>query len=526
MVNKSTDSIQLSEERPASPYRTRAAVAAQSGASIPSNAQSAKSQATTPAQQSAVSLPDPSGGLEIITDAEQEIATTPDDASIRTTYPPTQASTAASDRPLAPLPEPDRGKAAYLFLLSAFTVETVIWGVPSSYGVFLDFYQSNGIGRGKDASGQGLLPLVGTFSSGLMYLLGPFIAIMINPRPRWRLMAIRVGACIAVAGLLLSSFATTTWQLLLTQGLMYSVGGALVYYPTFSFLSEWFVTRRGFANGVCFAGTAAGGLVYPFLLDWMLSSYGAATCLQAMAIATALLLAISMPLLRPRIPVGRARSESLSKREHPHQSSSERRRVWRSPRLWIFMVANVAQAFGYFLPTLYLPTFASAIGLSGSEGSGMLACVNATAVISRITLGVLSDRRSPHTLGAVAMLASSLCVFILWGVTSTSFAPLLVFALVLGLAAGGWTSLYARIIKDTAKDDPQLATTLFGLVSFTRGLGSLLTAPISSYLLRHPLQGASSHTGFGVAHGQYGSLVVFAGLALAIAAGMEGIALI
>lgn len=41
------------------------------------------------------------------------------------------------------------------------------------------------------------------------------------------------------------------------------------------------------------------------------------------------------------------------------------------------------------------------------------------------------------------MAASSLSVLILWGATSTSLAPLLIFSLVLGLAAGGWTSLYS-----------------------------------------------------------------------------------
>lgn len=44
------------------------------------------------------------------------------------------------------------------------------------------------------------------------------------------------------------------WQLLLTQGLLYSIGGSMAYYPTFDYLQEWFHERRGFANGVCFAG--------------------------------------------------------------------------------------------------------------------------------------------------------------------------------------------------------------------------------------------------------------------------------
>ena len=152
----------------------------------------------------------------------------------------------------------------------------------------------------------------------------------------------------------------------------------------------------------------------------------------------------------------------------------------------------------------------------------MVACVNASSVVSRLALGILSDKMSPHRLGAIAMLASSLSVLLLWGVASTSLAPLLVFSLTLGLAAGGWTSLYSSIIRDSAKDDPRLANTLFGLVSLTRGVGSLLTAPLSTFLIAHPLVGASARTGYGVGSGDYGLMIVFAGVALAVAAGLEG----
>lgn len=31
----------------------------------------------------------------------------------------------------------------------------------------------------------------------------------------------------------------------------------MAYYPTFDYLQEWFHERRGFANGVCFAGESA-----------------------------------------------------------------------------------------------------------------------------------------------------------------------------------------------------------------------------------------------------------------------------
>ena len=85
----------------------------------------------------------------------------------------------------------------------------------------------------------------------------------------------------------------------------------------------------------------------------------------------------------------------------------------------------------------------------------------------------MSDKQSPHRLGFFAMAASAVAVSILWGVAcecracfslacwsrrasgltlgwtcaATTFAPLIVFALVMGLCSGGWTSLYSAIIK-------------------------------------------------------------------------------
>ncbi|KAK4058186.1 hypothetical protein OIO90_000925 [Microbotryomycetes sp. JL221] len=400
-----------------------------------------------------------------------------------TTYPPRQSSSvaesAAPTRAIPSLPPPDHGKQAMLFLASAFVVETVVWGVPSSYGVLLAYYEHHGVSGGV-TGGQSsiLLPLTSTFAAGLMYFLGPPIALLLNARPRWRQTAIRTGSVVCFLGLLTSSFSKEPWHLLLSQGLLYSIGGAFVYYPTFSYLSEWFVARRGFANGCCFAGTAAGGLVYPFIMDALLQRFGPGVTMRSL-------------------------------------------RLWRNRRLLIFLGANVAQSIAFFVITLYLPSFADSIGLSGAQGSAMLAAVNASAVISRVGIGIASDRMSPHIIGACTLSSASLAVLILWGVASTSFAPLLVFSLLLGLVAGGWTSLYASVIQEAAKDDNRLASTLFGLVSFTRGLGSILTAPISSYLITHSLKGASPSTAYGVAGGKYGSLVLCVGLVFSVAAMME-----
>lgn len=74
-----------------------------------------------------------------------------------------------------------------------------------------------------------------------------------------------------------------------------------------------------------------------------------------------------------------------------------------------------------------------------------------------------------------------------------------------------------------AGDDPSLASHLFSTLSFTRGLGAVLCAPISSALISHPFASASKHTAYGAADGRFGGVVLFAGLAMGMAAGCEGV---
>ncbi len=39
------------------------------------------------------------------------------------------------------------------------------------------------------------------------------------------------------------------------QGILYAIGGSLLYAPCISYMTEWFVMRRGLASGVIFAGS-------------------------------------------------------------------------------------------------------------------------------------------------------------------------------------------------------------------------------------------------------------------------------
>jgi MFS family permease len=102
--------------------------------------------------------------------------------------------------------------------------------------------------------------------------------------PKFLHRSLIIGLPIVVLAVFLSSFATAPWHLILTQGILYAVGGNLLYYPIYVFIDEWFVRRKGLAYGVMWAGSGCGGLVGPLILNWGLKKYGAETFLRGWAV--------------------------------------------------------------------------------------------------------------------------------------------------------------------------------------------------------------------------------------------------
>ena len=83
-----------------------------------------------------------------------------------------------------------------------------------------------------------------------MYLGLPFVFLALQRWPKYRLYYAPSGLAITALALIISSFSTRVWQLILTQGVLYALGGMLLYAPTITFLDEWFVRRKGFAYGI------------------------------------------------------------------------------------------------------------------------------------------------------------------------------------------------------------------------------------------------------------------------------------
>jgi MFS family permease len=85
---------------------------------------------------------------------------------------------------------------------------------------------------------------------GIMYLSAPFVFGAMQKWPWIRRPGVIFGLLLMCTALAASSFAKTVPQLIVTQGILYAIGGGIAYAPTILFMNEWFVRRRGLAFGV------------------------------------------------------------------------------------------------------------------------------------------------------------------------------------------------------------------------------------------------------------------------------------
>jgi MFS transporter, MCT family, solute carrier family 16 (monocarboxylic acid transporters), member 10 len=185
--------------------------------------------------------------------------------------------------------------------------------------------------------------------------------------------------------------------------------------------------------------------------------------------------------------------------------------------------------------------------LSATKSSLTLSLLNGASVVGRLVAGQLSDIFDPWLLALSTLMGSCLSTFVLWGVLSHTFGGLVAFSLAYGSLAGGWSSLWTGFIKDLPRkhhvwssllawvgyqnhsdhssgDDPQLSTTIIGYLMLSRGLGNILSTPIST-ALSHPSQNASAHAdiGFQVGGGRFENVIVYSGVCFAGAALIAGI---
>lgn len=286
--------------------------------------------------------------------------------------------------------------------------------------------------------------------------------------------------------------------MLLTQGVLHALGCGLLFAPTTLYLDEWFIRRKGMAYGAMWAAKSLDGAVLPFLMDFLLNRFGWQNAMRIWAAAMFIITAPLLYFLKPRVPL------SPAMRVRKLDTSFLRHRDF-----WLLEAGNVLQSLGYFLPSTYLSSYTvTALDLPPILGTTMIAIFNASSVIGSFTIGVLNDMFSVQAVILLSSLGSVLSI-LLWGFSS--HLPLLVlFAIVYGFFAGGYSSTWSGIQTKMRAESAAVDTGfVFGLLAGGRGLGNVVSGPLSVALLSEDnWLGSGKHWGFNTA---FGPVILFTG---------------
>ncbi|KAF2824631.1 MFS general substrate transporter [Ophiobolus disseminans] len=393
------------------------------------------------------------------------------------------------------LPPIDGGYAAWRLLLAAFVFEALLWGFPLSFGVFQEYYTR--IPAFKD---NPYISIVGTSASGISYLGAPLVVPLIRRWSRYRTHMILVGWPLCIVGLVAGSFADRLGTLILTQGVMYGMGFIIFYYPILSMVDEFWVRRRGMAYGLLCSASGASGAVTPIVLQLSLRKYGYQTTLRAVAVMLVVLTGPLIPLLKGRI-------------QDQHNASPRTDWSFVKKRLfWTYSVSNLLMGIGFFFPSIYLPSYATSIGLSTTQGALLLALMSVSQVAGQFTFGYLSDKKvSLNVLITTSLLVAAAATLSAWGL-ARSLLPLIIFVLLYGFFGAGYTAMWARMVS-AVSEEPSASQSMFGLFCCGKGIGNILAGPIGASLL-----GLSNSVG-GYGHGMYKVIVIFTGVSLLLSAG-------
>ncbi|KAJ2556916.1 hypothetical protein EV175_001678 [Coemansia sp. RSA 1933] len=336
-------------------------------------------------------------------------------------------------------------------------------GCVNSYGSYQTYYHLN---RFPDEP-VSTLSWIGTLQFAGMCIFGIPAGILCE-RFDTRLVTF-IGGLIMGVSLIIASFCdSAVWKLIITQGIVFSIGASLVFIPSTSIPSQWFTKYRALAIGVVVAGSGIGGLWLTPATNSMIDNLGTGWALRITGIIVFVATSVSSLFMRNRL----------------HVQASEKIvdfSVFRDIRFIFVFIGAICGVAGYFTPFFELPTFAiKVIGKSDSFGNNLITIINAASILGRIGTGQIAPLMGTINTMTGCTLIASLSILIFWLPFHTT-GTVITCAIIYGLFCGGLISLLPVVIADLW--GVQRISTIIGLVYIASFTGGMIGAPSSGALV-------------------------------------------
>lgn len=342
------------------------------------------------------------------------------------------------------------GTRGWLVVIGTFFSSFVTLGVAYSFGAFFsDMADEFGSTRAATSVIFGLT----TFAFFWLSLITGRLADRYGPRP-----VLAIGAAFLGLGLLATSQVNSLAAGYVTYGVGVGVAAATGYIPMVAAVGGWFDAQRATAVGLAVAGIGAGTLVMSPLSASLVDRYGWRETYRFLGLGGAAVLLLCVALVdRP-----------------PNQGGpqpSRMREALASPVFRRLQLSALASGLALFVPFVFVGQYAKERGVGNVAAAVLVGVLGGASVLARIGFGSLVRRFGSMPLyrtGFVLLAAS----FLIWFVAGSSYALLIVFALVLGVGYGGFVALSTIVIAERMGTEG--LGSLLGVFYTTQGLGGLI----------------------------------------------------
>ena len=354
----------------------------------------------------------------------------------------------------------------------AFLTVAVAFGTRNAFSVFLlavveEFHWSRGL-----ASGALML------GSAMWTLSAPFIGILLDrfgPRA-----VLPGGALMMAAGFIISGFAHSVIQFYVGIGVFMGIGfAALTMTVQATFLSNWFVRKRGMAIGAAASGIGLGILFVVPWTQWLIAAYGWRAAFFILAAVLAIGVAPLNYFFQRRTPKEMnlepdfgyfAREDSPARAKRTDLDGPSLRQALSTWHFWAFAGGVLAGAIPLHMVLIHEVAAISDAGFSkelAALGLGLIGLFTAPAMIF---MGLLADRigQWSYLLGSASLMAG---VFLLMMITDASQKWLLyTFPPFVAVGFSSRQSLYPTIAADLFHG--QSFGAIIGAISLFIGAGA------------------------------------------------------
>jgi MFS family permease len=288
--------------------------------------------------------------------------------------------------------------------------------------------------------------------------------------------------------LLLTSQANSAWQLLISYGLLLSLGTGAIYAVVNSTASRWFDKKRGFVLGITTSGGGFGAIVMAPFATYLISNFGWRTAFIVMGLIAWLVIS-SMCLILKKDPgdmgllpdgvkseaaqPGPQRKEGKAQLTDPSLLQASRTsNFWFLGLIWLLLSLDVHLVFVHVVP------YAVDMGNSLMDAAIILALIGGTTIPGRLLVGRVSDtigRKAPAI--ACALLQVGALLWLMW---AQELWMLYVFAIAFGFLWGGFGVLTTALIGDVF--GMRSIGAIMGMMSAGWALGAASGPAIGGYI--------------------------------------------